>query len=206
MATRTELLALTEQIRHAAAGRELLTDKRAQLLGAFRDVADAALAESDALSQAAALSRAALSLAEALSSPEALRSAALAATGEVALRAQPRAVAGVRFAEIEVASVGRGMGERGYAVAATSAHVDGVAEAFEQELSLVVVAAARELKLRRLAEELRKVSRRVNALEHVILPELSRRRGAVREALDQREREDVFRRLRFKRRREGAAR
>jgi V/A-type H+-transporting ATPase subunit D len=203
MATRTELLALRAQIRHASEGRELLSDKRAQLLDALREVADAALAESDALSTAAAAATQALAWAEALDGPEAVRSASLAAAGEIALRARPRSVVGVRFAEIETVSVGRTAQSRGYSIGASSAHVDAVAGAFEDEVQLIVQTAARELRLRRIAAELRKVSRRVNALEHVILPRLEQERTRAAESLEQREREDIFRRLRFARRRDA---
>ena len=202
MATRMELLALRARIEQASEGRDLLGDKRAQLLDAFRKVADAVLAEGDALSRAASASRHALALAEAVDGPERVASAGLAASGEIVLEAQPRTIMGVRFAEIERASVGRGRTGRGYSLHASTAHVDAVGERFEAEIDLLVKMAAEELRLRRLAEELRKVTRRVNALEQIIIPRLRAAHRQARLVLDERDREEHHRLLRVKRRSE----
>lgn len=53
--------------------------------------------------------------------------------------------------------------ERGYSLVGTSARIDRVAERFEEEIELVLEVAAHELRLRRLAEEIQRTSRRVNA-------------------------------------------
>jgi V/A-type H+-transporting ATPase subunit D len=206
MATRTELLMLRKQIDQAREGRQLLSDKRSQLLDAFRDVAEEVLADSDALSHAAAESQRTLAMAEGFHGPEEVGSAALAAGGEINLVARPRAVMGVRYADIHYAVVERSRTRRGYSLSASSAHVDAVADSFESQLQLVVRMAAKELRLRRLAEELRKVSRRVNALEHVVIPQLERQQRRAMETLEEREREDLFRLVRVKDKKRARAR
>jgi V/A-type H+/Na+-transporting ATPase subunit D len=206
MATRTELLALRAELARAEEGRALLSDKRAQLLDAFRGVADAVLASGDALAEAAGESRVALALARGLDGPAAVGSAALASRGEVVLEARPASVMGVRFAAIERAALGRPRNARGYSLTGSSAAIDAVAERFESEVELLIEIAAQELRLRRLSEELRKTSRRVNALEHVIIPGLSASLSRTRATLDEREREEQFRRLRVKRKRHDARR
>lgn len=55
-----------------------------------------------------------------------------------------------------------------------------------------------EGRLRRMGEEVRKATRRINVLTVAILPRLRSRMRAVRLALEEREREDVFRMKRFK--------
>jgi V/A-type H+-transporting ATPase subunit D len=87
---------------------------------------------------------------------------------------------------------------RGYDLAASSASIDAVAEAFEEQLQLVVKMAAEELRLRRLADELRKVSRRVNALDAVVLPRLERELAVTMTKLEERDREDRYRLQRMK--------
>ena len=198
MATRTDLLNLRTQVRRASEGRELLSDKRVELLKAFREVADTVVAESDALARAAGSSRATLALAEGLDGPEALRSAAMAARREITLDARRRVVMGVPIAEIERADVVRARGSRGYALSTSSARVDAVADSFETQLQLLVKIASEELRLRRLASELRKVTRRVNALEHVVLPRLEGELRSTLGKLEERDREDRFRLQRVK--------
>ena len=53
--------------------------------------------------------------------------------------------------------------------------------------------AAAELSLRRLAEEISRTTRRVNALEHVVVPRLERERDAIAMVLAERELEDRVR-------------
>ncbi|MEZ4442962.1 MAG: V-type ATP synthase subunit D [Polyangiaceae bacterium] len=206
MATRTELLALRAQIERAAEGRDLLRDKRTELLAVFRDVADAVLAESDALAEAGARASQALARAEALAGREAIGSAGLTAKAEIDLAARERHVMGVSFAEITGAPVGRPRTARGYSLSGTPVSVDEVAGAFEGQLQLLVKMATEELRLRRLARELQKVSRRVNALEHIIIPGLLHRARATRATLDEREREARFVRQRLARRKHAAGR
>jgi V/A-type H+-transporting ATPase subunit D len=200
-ATRTELLATRVQIRRAAQGCDLLKDKRTQLLVELRKVADVVLAGGDALERSAAAATRLLALAEAFDGPEAVRSAALAASGDVVLQARTVNIMGVQVPEIERKAVGRPRAARGYALGATGPRIDAVAAAFEAELDQVIEMAAVELRLRRLAQEVGTTTRRVNALEHVLIPRLERRFRAIRMVLEEREREDRFRLKYAKRRR-----
>ena len=94
------------------------------------------------------------------------------------------------------------MGEGGVA----APHVAG-RKAREDDLSIYarydkVLAAigivAYEGRLRRMGAEVRKATRRINVLTESVLPRLRGRMRAVRLALEEREREDVFRMKRFK--------
>ena len=71
-------------------------------------------------------------------------------------------------------------------------------------MDLILKVAPVERKLKRLADEIRKTSRRVNALEQRLLPRLAEQVQFIRTALDQREREDIFRLKRLKQKRERA--
>ncbi len=61
--------------------------------------------------------------------------------------------------------------------------------------------ASRELHLARLGEEIQETSRRINALEQLLLPSLAAEAARIEAALDERDREDAVRlkRLRSKR-------
>jgi len=200
-ATRTELLARRRRIEFARQGRSILQDKRDQLLAEFRKLADRVLAGGDALETAATRARRALAAAEIAHGAEAIRSMALARTGGVHLRAITRTVMGVRFPEIVHEPLACARTERGYSLSGSSAHIDKVAERFESTLELVLRVATEELYLRRLADEIGSTTRRVNALEHILIPRLELERRSIESTLQERERQDRFRLKRIRRRR-----
>lgn len=200
-ATRSELLARRAQIELARRGRDLLEDKREQLLTEFRKIADLVLAEAGELEQVAGQARHALALAEGWDGAEAVRSAVLAGQAQPPLRTRTVAVMGVRVAEIDHEPVGRPRTGRGGTLAGSSPRLDLVAERFETEVELLLQFASRELRLRRLIDEIAKTTRRLNALEFVVVPRLLAEAAAIRSVLDERERQDRFRLKRAKERR-----
>jgi len=197
-ATRTELIARRAQSALAARGRSILEEKRDQLLAALRDAASAALARSDELERAASLARRALALVEAIEGPEAVRSAALAAPGEVEVDARTVSLMGVRVPEIARRPAARAAKGRGAGSLAGSPRVDAAARRFEEELEILLDVAVSELRVRRLAAEVGRTTRRVNAIDEVVLPRLRAETRMIRQALEEREREDRFRMQRAK--------
>lgn len=196
--TRTELLTKKIQITLAEQGRELLKQKRTALLHELMRVADRVMAARDALEAMAAESRRALARAEAVAGAEAVRSAAMAARQELALDVQASNVMGIRVPVIEQKRVTRSVFGRGYALPGTSVAIDETAAAFESEVDSVIALAQSELRLTHLVNEIQRTSRRVNALEHVIIPRLIEERRFIQLALDERERADRFRLKRVK--------
>jgi V/A-type H+-transporting ATPase subunit D len=192
-ATRMELLAIKGQISLAEQGRDLLKEKRNALLKEFMKIADVVLRTSDELEQAAADAGRALARAEALDGAEAVRSASFAARGELSLSVEGAYVMGVPVPIIEQKSAARAVIDRGYSLAGTSVRIDEAAERFEAEVSLLIELAASELTLHRLADEITKTSRRVNALENVLIPRLHSRRAYIEMVLEERSRQDLFR-------------
>lgn len=197
-ATRTELLARRAQTNLAVQGRDLLNEKRDQLLEEFRRVADVVLGGTDALERSAAEGRRLLAIAEASDGPEAVLSAAVATRGEIPLEASTTSIMGVRIARIDHHPVGRSRTGRGYSLTGTGPRIDAVAEAYEAQLELILEVATTELRLRRLAEEIGKTTRRVNALEFVVIPRLIGERKWIQSVLEERERQDHFRLKRVK--------
>ncbi|MBI2358130.1 MAG: V-type ATP synthase subunit D [Deltaproteobacteria bacterium] len=198
--TRMELQATKWQIALAIQGRDLLKDKRNVLMKEFMKVAEHVMGRSDELERSAASARHALALAEALEGEEAVRSASFAARGEASIDVGGGDVMGAPAPRIERASLSRPLHERGYSLVGTSAKIDDVARRFEDELNLVVEVAASEARLRRLAEEIQRTSRRVNALENITLPRLVAERDTIEMVLEERGREDLFRLKRVKKR------
>jgi V/A-type H+-transporting ATPase subunit D len=204
-ATRSELLARRNRISLAVGGRDLLKEKRTALMREFNRLSADALAAMQGLEKQAGEARGALSEAVALDGPETVGSAALAASGEVGVRLASRSVAGVPIVELEHETVGRPRMGRGYSLAATTPRIDAVAEDFEAVLDRLLDVVAVELSLRRLAEEITRTTRRVNALEHVVVPGLEEERDYIAMVLDERELENRARLMRVKERSEERA-
>ena len=202
-ATRSELLARRARIRLAAQGRDLLKERRTALVHEFNRLGASALASIDALDHDAANAGRLLGLAVAAHGPEPVQSAALAAQGEVEVSLRTRSVAGVPIVEIDAEPVARARTDRGYSLAATSERLDGVAERFEAVLDRLLELAVLELSVRRLADEIARTTRRMNALEHVVVPRLESERAHIALVLEEREMED---RVRLRRMRSRGAR
>ena len=191
--TRMELLARNAQIALARQGRDLLEQKRTALMNEFLRIADKVMERSDALQMAAANSRQALAWAEAFAGTEAVKSAALASRGELALQVRSISVMGVKVPHIEQKRVSRSVLGRGYSVVGTSITIDEVAAAFETQVDYIIQLAESELRLTRLASEIQRTSRRLNALDHLLIPRLEAECNFIQMALDERERSDHFR-------------
>ncbi len=197
-ATRSALLERRAQLELAQRGRNLLEEKRDQLMEAFREVVDDVLAGQETLEQAAADARTALAFAEAADGPSIIGTAGMAGRSEIELAARTNTIMGVRIAEIEAPPVGRARCERGYTLAGSTPRVDATAETFEAELELILELATREVLLRRLVDEIATTTRRVNALEFVVVPRLRAEAATIQAVLDERERQDRFRLKRVK--------
>jgi V/A-type H+-transporting ATPase subunit D len=197
-ATRAELLAKKKQISLACQGRDLLKEKRNALLQELMRTAEEVMRESGELERSVGESAVALAMAEALDGPESVRSAAFAARGQVTLEVTGANIMGVPVPVIERKSVARSPLDRGYSLSGVSSRIDAVAEAFETQLDLIIELAASEMRLRRLAEEIGRTTRRVNALDNVFIPRLESQRNYMQMVLEEREREDLFRLKRVK--------
>jgi len=208
-ATRSELFARRAQIALSRQGRDLLKEKRTLLRAAFDRLSVRILEATAALEEQCARGRMLLGETVAIEGPEPVMSASLAAIGEVEIERRVEHVAGVSLEHVDRSPVRRPATERGYALATTSARIDAVAEAFEQQVELLLDVVAVELSLRRLADEIAVTTRRVNALEHVLIPRLEAERRYIEMVLEEREMEDHVRLLRARghrdRRRERVA-
>jgi V/A-type H+-transporting ATPase subunit D len=197
-ATRVELLSKKRYIALAHQSRDLLQEKRNALMKELMRTAEQVMRGGDELERSVGESVAALALAEALDGPEAVRSAAFAAGGNVLLEVTGANIMGVLIPVIDHRSVARGAFDRGYSLPGVSGRVEAVAAAFETQLDLIVELATSEMRLRRLAQEIGHTTRRVNVLDHVLIPRLEAQRKWIGDVLEEREREDQFRLKRVK--------
>jgi V/A-type H+-transporting ATPase subunit D len=159
----------------------------------FLRVVESVLQRAVALRQAAARATQALCEAEAVAGPETVRSISMATRGELMLDVETVNVMGVRVPVIEQKTVTRPATGRGFSITGTPLVIDEAAAAFEDEVQAILHLAESELRLARLSREIQSTSRRLNALEHVLLPRLNAEYSAIQMALDERERADHFR-------------
>ena len=192
--TRAELLERREQIKLAKQGMDLLKQKRDALLIEFMGVMDETLRLSESLQKSVSEAQYSLAVAKAVDGTVALRSAGMATKGEIVVD-----MTGTKIMGVSVPVVTKGESPikssftRGYAVTGVSSRVDESADKFERILDVIIEYADIETRLKRLGEEIQKTNRRVNALEQVTVPQLTEQVTYIRQTLDERAREDLFR-------------
>jgi V/A-type H+/Na+-transporting ATPase subunit D len=199
--TRTELLTRRAQIQLARQGVELLRGKREALVREFLSELQRFVDTREALRRQLADAKQSLMRALAIDGPEAVASAGLASRRRIALETTERNIWGTKIVEASTDYVSRDPAERAFTPAGASARIEETADRFEASLELILRVAPLDRKLGRLAEEIRRTSRRVNALEQRMLPSLEEQVRYIRGVLDQREREDVLRLKHLKKRR-----
>ena len=173
---------------------DLLKQKRDALLIEFMGVMDETLRLSESLQKSVSEAQYSLAVAKAVDGTVALRSAGMATHGEIVVDMTGTKIMGV---SVPVVTKGespiRSSFTRGYAVTGISSRVDETADKFERILDVIIEYADIETRLKRLGEEIQKTNRRVNALEQITVPQLREQVTYIRQTLDERAREDLFR-------------
>jgi V/A-type H+-transporting ATPase subunit D len=128
---------------------------------------------------------------------------ALAARRAVEVELEEKNIWGLRVSQATSDYHARPAGGHRHSAIGASARIEDATERFEEALESLIKVAPLDRKMRRLAEEIRKTTRRVNALEQRLLPALQSEVDYIRAVLDQREREDIFRLKRLKKKHAG---
>ncbi|MEN6611128.1 MAG: V-type ATP synthase subunit D [Methanoregulaceae archaeon] len=197
--TRMELMKKNAQIRLAEQGRDLLREKMDALIREFFQILNSVSGSREKLEQVANAADHALLLAQAVDDPVTLKSASFATRRVIDLDIRGKNIMGVPVPVIRKKRVSRSILERGYSLVGTSGRIDETAERFEAELDLLIELAETETAMRRLGAEIQMTRRRVNALEQILIPELKHQARYIRMAIEEREREDIFRLKKMKR-------
>jgi V/A-type H+-transporting ATPase subunit D len=193
-AVRSRLLLLRRHRDAARRGHELLEQKHEVLLREWlrRTPVLAQLREQAAVELARA--RARLREAQVEIGEWAADAAALAQPEIASVEVRDRTLLGVAVPALR----GRVAGFRpSYATGGTAASLDRAGAAFAGLLSRLIRLAEEDLAVRNLKEGLTKTTRRLRALEKVVLPDLEREIREVTAALEEDERDESFRRKRW---------
>ena len=188
-----ELIKKNAQIKLAEQGRDLLREKMDALIQEFFHIMVSVSKSREELEETAENAQRCLLIAQAVDDPVTLKSASLATKRVVSLDIRGKNIMGVPVPLVEKRSVTKSVLERGYSIIGMSGRIDEVAEQYEAELDLIIELAETETSLRRLGDEIQMNRRRVNALEQVLIPELKKQAKYIKIAIEEREREDLYR-------------
>jgi H(+)-transporting ATP synthase subunit D len=200
-ATRMALLEGRARRAVARRGADLLRGKRealaVELLAVVRDV----VAGRERLDTALRAAVRALALARGLEGEPALLSLALAAARDIPVDVELRKVWGIPVPQIAAPRLLRALDARGVSPVGVSLGAHAAATRHEEALEILLGVISGEVRLRRLGEELKKTSRRIAALEEVVIPAMDADLSRISLALEERALEDLARRMRFKKKR-----
>ena len=189
----------------ALKGAELLRSKREALASDFVRLTRGVIAGREQLATRLREATRALTLARALHGEESLASLALAATREIPLAIEPRKVWGIPTPEVKGPQLVRAIDARGASPVGWGLAAAEAARRHEEATETLIAISSQEMRLKRLGEEIRKASRKINALEQVLVPGLEQEITRIEVVLEEREREAIGRLKRFKAKREGGS-
>jgi len=191
--TRMELIRKNAQIKLAEQGRDLLREKMDALIQEFFRIMESVSKSRDELEIVSETAQRSLLKALAVDDSVTLKSASFATRKGLFIDIKGKNIMGVPVPVLEKKRVSKSVLERGYSIISTSGRIDEAAEKFEMELDLIIGLAETETSLKRLGGEIQMTRRRVNALEQVLIPDLKKQAKYIKNAIDEREREDLFR-------------
>ena len=202
-ATRMDLLKLKKKINLASKGHKILKEKRDALVSEFFSLIDELKEKRKILEANLADAYKAIILAEGVSGYGEVERAADSTVPISEIGHKTQNIMGIKvpnfiFAEEEKKTKGRG-----YSLLSTSVEVDRAAKIFEESLKLLIKLAEKEAAATKLAEEIKKTKRKVNALERILIPKLQSDVTYITMRLEEMERENFSRLKVIKKRIEG---
>jgi V/A-type H+-transporting ATPase subunit D len=204
--TRKNLMEIRERIEFSEQGHDTLEQKRDALILEFMDILDQAQDVRTELNDRYDRAQQRIDMARAMEGDVAVRGAAAALKEHPEITSESNNIMGVVVPQIESTRVKKNLGERGYGVLGTSARIDEAAEAYEDLLEQIILAAEVETAMRKMLEEIETTKRRVNALEFKLLPDLRTNEEYIEQKLEEQEREEIFRMKKIKAKKEDEER
>lgn len=196
--TRMELLSVRKRKKLAEKGHKLLSEKRDALVVQFFEI----IKDRNTLREKANTdlmgSYALLVQAQMIMGQDRVEDAtgSIPPLGDVPMRTVN--IMGVHVPKVEYDAIPSRSGQPLYGYIDTTAKLDESCEKFRNLLIDILKLAEVEGTIERLAIEIEKTKRRVNALEHIFIPRLKATEKYIEMQLQEREREDFFRRKRIK--------
>jgi len=196
--TRMELLSIRKRKKLAEKGHKLLSEKRDALVVQFFEIIKDRNTVRERADRDLRRSYSQLVEAQMIMGQEGVEDAtgSIPALGDVPMRTVN--IMGVHVPKVDYDAIPSRSGEPLYGFIGTSAKLDEASDRFRKLLIDILKLAEIEGTIERLAIEIEKTKRRVNALEHIFIPRLKATEKYIEMQLQEREREDFFRRKRIK--------
>lgn len=191
--TRMELLKLKDREKLAVKGHGLLKEKRNALIMEFFNILDRVKGSRENVENKLAEAFEDLTAAQIIMGDLAVKKAAMSVKESIKVDIDSRSVMGVSVPLIDAEISDRSIVERGYGFVDTSAKIDEAARNFEESIKLIIELAEIEKTIVLLAEEIESTKRRVNALEHIIIPRMENTVKYIEMRLEEMERENFVR-------------
>jgi len=200
--TRKNLMAIEDRIELSERGHDTLEQKRDGLIMEFMDILDQAQDVRSDLNANYETAQRKLDMARAMEGDVAVRGAAAALKEHPEITTQSKNIIGVVVPQIESSKVRKSLDERGYGLLGSSARIDEAADAYEELLETIILAAEVETAMKKMLTEIETTKRRVNALEFKLLPDLYENQEYIEQKLEEQEREEIFRMKKIKAKKE----
>ena len=192
---RMELSRLKHRLVVAKRGHKLLKDKQDALIKEFLQRARDVKQLRESVEEELKLCYQSFLLARAQTLPSMLEQALLLSSGTLAVQARKRNVMSVNVPEYQVQEQASRLS---YGLLTSPGSLDVALERFVRLLPQLIRLAAAEKALRLMATEIERTRRRVNALEHVLIPSFIETIRGISMKLDEMERANLGRLMRIK--------
>lgn len=197
--TRMELTRLKRKLATAMRGHKLLKDKRDELMRQFLDLVRENKALREQVEEGIRQANKSFVLARAVMQEEVLNTALLAPKQEVSLAVATKNIMSVDIPVFEYKTKTPDPNDiYSYGFAFTSADLDSAIQELSELLPQMLRLAECEKSAQLLASEIEKTRRRVNALEHVMIPDMQTKIKFITMKLDENERSTQIRLMKVK--------
>jgi V/A-type H+/Na+-transporting ATPase subunit D len=192
--TRMELLKLKDREKLAVKGYSLLKEKRNALIMEFFNILERVKGSRENVEEKLKEAFEDLTAAQVIMGDLSVNKAALSVKESIEVDIDSRSIMGVVVPVVDsTTSPERTVVERGYGFVDTSVKLDEAAKKFEESIALIIELGEIEKTIILLAGEIESTKRRVNALEHIIIPRLKNTVKYIEMRLEEMERENFVR-------------
>ena len=197
--TRMELTRLKKRLKVAQRGHKLLKDKRDELMKKFLDLVRRNKELREKVEEMLMMVHSNFLIARAVMSSEILEEALMFPKQSVSLEVSTRNIMSVDVPVLDFKTESDDEANiYPYGFASTSGELDGAISTLSEVLPYMLELAQMEKSAQLLAEEIEKTRRRVNALEYVMIPQLTETIKYITMKLDENERGNLTRLMKVK--------
>jgi len=195
---RLELIRLKRRKGLATQGVDILTGKKEALLNEFRSVVRSLRGARERLEERMTGAARAMVMARAQEPDHFLATASMAARRRISFNISMKKVWGVLSPRIDFPGARRDPFQRGSAPGHRSLAVDGAAGMFEDALDSLVETGAAEFTALEMGGAIKRTTRRINAINLRLLPQIASDARRISDRLEEMERDGQFRMKRYK--------